>query len=70
MIGMNFKGNFTIKPSHRSDLMLEDAWATAGHDGKGEWKKRVSESDFTRGVEEQPMTMFFSIEELILECAY
>lgn len=52
-----------------SSLILSDAWGTPGPDQNGEWKRLVTDTEFTKINDRkfQEMTVYCSLEEFVLE---
>jgi hypothetical protein len=50
-----------------SSLILEDVWGTKGQGKSGNWKKQLKDDEFTKLRAFPETTMYFSLEEFVLE---
>ncbi|OQE06834.1 hypothetical protein PENVUL_c016G05979 [Penicillium vulpinum] len=60
------------KDEYGSALILEDVWGTPGQDNRGEYKKLLTDAEFTKHTDRkfEETTMYFTLEEFVLEAQW
>ncbi|OQE06188.1 hypothetical protein PENVUL_c019G05712 [Penicillium vulpinum] len=66
IFGMNWEQNYG------SHLILEDVWGVPGEGKSGRWKKELADTEFQKITDPnfQEVTMYFSLEEFVLEAQW